>query len=169
MTERDDDFTAWVVARRDHLRRTAYLLCGDLGLAEDLVQTTLTKVYLAWPRVSRMQAPDAYARRVLVTCHIDQTRRSWWSRERTGVVVPDVAAPRDFPVEERDEIVVALGQLAPAMRRVVVLRHLWGLSIPETADVLGVTQGTVKSQSAKALAKLSQLLGSAREELGSRA
>ncbi|MDV3222968.1 SigE family RNA polymerase sigma factor [Intrasporangium sp.] len=159
MSETDEQFTAYVVARRDQLRRTAYLLCGNHATAEDLVQTTLTKLYLAWPRVSRMAGPDAYARRVLVTSHIDLVRRPWWSRERSaGDDLPEPEAADGFTFEDRDELLAALGQLAPSMRRVLVLRHLWGASIAETADVLGVSAGTVKSQTAKAIARLEQLL-----------
>lgn len=165
MSDMDEQFTAYVVARRHHLRRTAYLLCGDHATAEDLVQTTLTKLYLAWPRVSLMDSPDAYARRVLVTSHIDLTRRPWWSRERAaGDSVPEQPTPGGFSLEERDELVTALRQLAPAMRGVVVLRHLWGLSVAETADLLGVSVGTVKSQNAKAMNRLERLLEPARAD-----
>jgi RNA polymerase sigma-70 factor (sigma-E family) len=159
MAHADEEFTAYVVARREHLRRTAYVLCGDHATAEDLVQTTLTKLYLAWPRVARMEAPDAYARRALVTSHIDLTRRSWWSRERSaGDDLPEPAAPDDHGLEERDRVERALQRLAPSMRRVVVLRHLWDLSVQDTADLLGCSTGNVKSQTAKAVERLGSLL-----------
>jgi len=80
---RDADFTAYVAARRPHLRRTAYLLCGDWHQAEDLVQTALAKLYVAWPRVRRDGSPEAYARKILVRSHLDETRRPW-RRERSS-------------------------------------------------------------------------------------
>lgn len=168
MSDRDEQFTAYVVARRDHLRRTAFVLCGNHATAEDLVQTTLTKLYLAWPRISHVGSPDAYARRVLVTSHIDLTRHSWWSRERSsGDALPDCATPEGVSLEDRDELETALQRLTPGMRRVVVARHLWGLSIAETAELLGISAGSVKSQTSKALDRMERALVHARSEEGS--
>jgi DNA-directed RNA polymerase specialized sigma24 family protein len=86
-----DGFTEYVVARRPQLYRTAYFLCGDAHHAEDLVQGVLTKLYVAWPRVSRMKATDTYVRRMLVTANIDRSRRPW-HRETPGVDGFDQAA-----------------------------------------------------------------------------
>ena len=159
MADGDEAFTAYVVARREHLRRVAYLLCGDHATAEDLVQTTLTKLYLAWPRVSRMDAPEAYARRVLVTSHIDLTRKPWWSRERSmSDAMPERAVDAGLGAEERDGLLAAVGQLPPSMRRIVVMRHLWGYGVRETAEVLRCSEGTVKSQTAAALERLGRLV-----------
>lgn len=79
--DRDRSFGEYVAARRAHLYRTAYLLCGDPHRAEDIVQLALTKLYVAWPRVSRLDSVDAYVRRIVVNAHIDETRRPW-RRER---------------------------------------------------------------------------------------
>ncbi|WP_323099064.1 SigE family RNA polymerase sigma factor [Intrasporangium sp. YIM S08009] len=163
MSERDEQFTRYVRGRREHLRRSALVLCGDPTTAEDLVQTTLTKLYLAWPRVATMTAPDAYARRVLVNAHVDLTRRPWWRRELSaGDDLPEHPAhPNVGVVEDRDELADALAALPPAMRRVIVLRYLWDLGIAETADLLGISPGTVKSQSSKGLAHLARALSPA--------
>ena len=165
MSERDEQFTRYVQVRREHLRRSALVLCGEPATAEDLVQTTLTKLYLAWPRVAAMSGQDAYARRVLVNAHVDLTRRPWWRRERAvGDDLPDRAAPPGrVTLEDRDELADALDALPPAMRRVVVLRYLWDLGVAETADLLGISTGTVKSQTSKALAHLARALSPAEE------
>jgi len=149
---RDEAFTAYVAERRDQLWRAAYLLCGDRHLAEDLVQTTLAKLYVAWRRVSRADTVDAYVRRMLVNSHIDETRRPW-RRERVSRETPDSAVDPALP-GEFDELWAALRALPPRQRRVVVLRHYWGLSVEETAADLGVAPGTVKSQTSAALAAL---------------
>lgn len=163
MSERDEQFTRYVHRRREHLRRSALVLCGDPATAEDLVQTTLTKLYLAWPRVAEMTAQDAYARRVLVNAHVDLTRRPWWRREHSaGDDLPERAAlPSAGAVEDRDELADAVAALPPAMRRVIVLRYLWDLGIAETADLLGIAPGTVKSQTSKGLAHLARVLAPA--------
>lgn len=155
--ERDRSFGEYVVERRTHLYRTAYLLCGDPHRAEDIVQQALTKLYAAWPRASRVESVDAYVRRIVVNAHIDETRRPW-RRERP--VEPDPGSALDRPVddavtpEDSDALWTALRGLAPGQRRVVVLRHYWGLSVDETAADLGISPGTVKSQTADALARL---------------
>jgi RNA polymerase sigma-70 factor (sigma-E family) len=160
--DQDSAFTAWVGAHRPHLMRTAYLLCGDPFVAEDLVQTCLTRLYLAWPRVSTMDAPLAYARRALVNAHIDLTRRPWWNRERpTADGRPGEGGSVDDGVEiveARDAVVSALGSLPDGQRRVVVLRYLCGLTVRETAEELGISEGTVKSQTFEALRSLAVVL-----------
>lgn len=154
MNRRDEQFTAYVVERRAHLYRTAYLLCaGDPHRAEDVVQAALTKLYAAWPRVSRLDAVDAYARRVVVNAHLDEVRRPW-RRERPVQDDPDEVAPSGLSVEDADALWSALRALAPRQRQVVVLRHYLGLSVEETAADLGISPGTVKSQTSDALARL---------------
>ena len=153
---RDEDFGAYVAGRRPHLYRSAWLLCGDPHRAEDLVQDVLTKLYVAWPRVSRVGNIDAYVRRMLVNGHIDESRRPW-RRERPTAQPPDTATTPGSG-EESDELWLALRALPAGQRRVVVLRHYWGLSIAETANDLGVGIGTVKSQTSAALAALRRIL-----------
>jgi len=155
---RDMEFSEYVAGRRPQLRRTAYLLCGESHRAEDLVQTTLMKVYVAWPRIRRDGNVDAYARRVMVNAHVDETRRPW-RRERVGVHEGlDVEAHAATSPEDRDLLMAALADLPPRQRAAVVLRHYWGLSVAETATDLGVTAGTVKSQTSHALRRLEQVL-----------
>ncbi|MFD7073990.1 SigE family RNA polymerase sigma factor [Nocardioides sp. NPDC059952] len=149
---RDEEFTAYVRERRAHLYRAAYLLCGDEHRAEDIVQLTLSKVYAAWRRVRKADSVDAYVRRVLVNSHLDEGRRPW-RRERAGEV-SDRPAPVGLGAEDLDELWTALRSLPAGQRRVVVLRHYWGLSVEETAADLGIAVGTVKSQTAVALANL---------------
>ena len=150
---RDQGFGEYVAERRGHLYRTAYLLCGDAHRAEDIVQLALTKLYAAWPRASRLDSVDAYARRIVVNAHIDETRRPW-RRERPVGHGLDRPAETAVTPEDSDALWAALRGLAPGQRRVVVLRHYWGLSVDETAADLGISPGTVKSQTSDALARL---------------
>jgi RNA polymerase sigma-70 factor (sigma-E family) len=156
-SNRDEQFTAFVTARRPHLRRTAYLLCGDWHLAEDLVQITLAKVYVAWPRLHKDATPDAFTRRTLIRSHIDETRRPW-HRTRAAQELTDDAEPACLPLEDRDALMEALRSLPDGQRRIVVLRHWLGLSVEETARDLGCSTGTVKSQTARAVQRLREAL-----------
>jgi RNA polymerase sigma-70 factor (sigma-E family) len=155
--ERDRGFGEYVAERRGHLYRTAYLLCGDPHRAEDVVQQALAKLYVAWPRVSRLDSVDAYVRRIVVNAHLDEVRRPW-RRERPvdagAWSVLDRPVEEAVPAEDSDALWTALRGLAPGQRRVVVLRHYWGLSVDETAADLGISPGTVKSQTSDALARL---------------
>jgi RNA polymerase sigma-70 factor (sigma-E family) len=157
LSPRDEEFTSYVAARRAHLRRTAFLLCGDWHAAEDLVQVALAKLYVAWPRVRRDGSPEAYARRILVRSHIDETRRPW-RRERTRREMPEVAAGESLPVEDREALLAALASLPAGQRGAVVLRHWVGLSVEETAADMGCSTGTVKSQTARAVTRLREVL-----------
>ena len=151
--ERDAAFTEFVDARQAHLRRIAYAICGDRHLAEDLLQTALTKLYLAWPRIRQQGTEEAYVRQILVRSHIDTTRRAS-SRELVGVEDRDRTAVEPPPYEERSALFDALQTLPEMQRKVVVLRHWLGLSVRETADELGIGEGTVKSHSHRGLAAL---------------
>lgn len=151
---RDVEFGQFVAARRTRLYRTAYLLCGDPHLAEDLVQTALAKLYAAWPRVARADNVDAYARRTVVNAHVDETRRGWRRERAMGDALPEPPHEDRATPEDADALWAALRALAPGQRRVVVLRHYWGLSVEETAADLGISPGTVKSQTSDALAAL---------------
>ena len=154
----DEAYVAYVAARRRHLLATAYLLCGDWHRAEDLVQTTLVKLYQAWPRVRHKGRVEAYVRTVLLRAGIDAKRRAW-NRERTVERMPELPAPASGDVEDRDEIVAALATLPARQRATIVLRFWLDLSVDETAAELGVSSGTVKSQTAKALTSLRDQLG----------
>lgn len=150
---RADEFVAYVDGRREYLRRTAYLVCGDWHSADDLVQTALVKLYIAWPKIHRQGAEDAYARRIIVRSYLDEKRRPW-RRESVGLNGFDLAAPDTTRVEDRDVLLEALAHLPTRQRATVVLRFWCDLTIEETAQELGCTTGTVKSQTARALQKL---------------
>jgi RNA polymerase sigma-70 factor (sigma-E family) len=157
-TTRDDEFGAFVVARRAALVRLATLLAaGDAHLAEDLVQTALTRLYVAWRRVEHEQGPEAYARRILVNAAIDERRRPWRRGETSRAELPEVAAPAGA-VEDVSAVRDALAALGPRMRAAVVLRHWLGYDVAECANLLGCSQGTVKSQTARGLDRLRTLL-----------
>ncbi|MFI5938505.1 SigE family RNA polymerase sigma factor [Actinoplanes sp. NPDC051494] len=154
-SERDEQFHAFVAYRRKWLLQTARLLtAGDLHLAEDLVQTALTKLYVSWAAFRRADNPDGYLRRVMVNAFLRERRRSWWRFERPSDRLPDRAAAPSAPVDLDPELSRALGQLPRRMRAAVILRFFHELDVAETAAVLGCSTGTVKSQTARALDKL---------------
>jgi len=145
-------FDEFVASRSTALLRCAYLLTGDHGSAEDLLQTVLAKCWFAWGRIDG--PPEPYVRRALATTYATWWRRKWRG-ERPAASLPDRADPAGFaPVEDRDALWRALGTLPRRQRAVVVLRYYEDLSEAETAAALGVSTGTVKSQAAKALAAL---------------
>jgi RNA polymerase sigma-70 factor (sigma-E family) len=156
---RDADFSEYVVAQRTRLVRTARLLAaGDDDAAEDLVQTTLTRIYVHWSRVSHADDPVAYGFRVLTNAFLDERRRAHRHREIVTDATPEQVETTADP-ETRRLVLDALQQLAPRQRAVVVLRHFLQYDVAGTAEVLGCAEGTVKSQNAKALAHLRELLG----------
>jgi RNA polymerase sigma-70 factor (sigma-E family) len=145
------------------MRCTAYLLCDDWHLAEDLTQTAFAKLYLAWARINRREALDAYVRRVIVHVFLDERRP--WRRERSTAPEGDAfRQSRDDPdVAERLALRAALAAVPPRQRATLVLRFWADLSVEETAQVLGCSAGTVKSQTARGLATLRGVLGAAVE------
>jgi RNA polymerase sigma-70 factor (sigma-E family) len=165
---RDEEFRLYVLTRRIEMVRTATLLtAGDQHLAEDLVQSTLTQLYLAWPAFQRAANPRAYARRALVNALVDEKRRPWRRREHSTPDLPEYPFATDSGSNTAtDQLNRALGQLPPRMRAAIVLRYYQELSVAETADALGCTQGTVKSQTARALDRLRQVLDLSADEPG---
>jgi RNA polymerase sigma-70 factor (sigma-E family) len=153
---RDDDFTAFVVARGSALRRTAYLMTADWHEAEDLTQTALAKLYVAWPRV-RSDGAEAYARRIVARTFIDARRRHW-RRERPTDELPDLPGPVDR-VDERLDLTQALAQLSASHRAVLILRFWEDMSLEQVADALSMSTGTVKSQTSRALDRVRNLMG----------
>lgn len=152
------EFTAFVADAGPRLHRTARLLAGDPHRAEELVQATLVKTYLAWPRAVAGD-PEAYARRVLANQRIDTWRKGRREVLTDPAHVPDGGLPSSADdAADRDEVVRALMTLTPRQRRIVVLRHLVGLTEAEVAADLGVSVGTVKSTSSRALAQLRETL-----------
>ncbi len=156
-SSRDAEFSEFVAARQTHLRRIAYAICGDWHRADDLLQTSLVKLYAAWPRLRRDGREEAYARQIIVRANIDEHRRAW-RRERPGLDGHDPAARTELPVEERSALFDALQDLPLMQRKTVLLRHWLGLSVEETAHELGISTGTVKSHTSRGLEKLQAAL-----------
>jgi len=152
-SERDREFTEFVLARRAGLVHVAtLLLSGDQARAEDAVQTGLTSLYLAWPRV-RPDTVVAYARRCVVNAAIDDGRSLFRRRERVRADLPDITAV-ETQYGDRTTLLALLATLPKRMRAAVVLRYIEGLSSAETAAALGCSEGTVRSQSARGLERL---------------
>jgi RNA polymerase sigma-70 factor (sigma-E family) len=155
---RDEEFRAYVLTRRGALMRTAtFLASGDRFAAEDLVQTALMRLYVAWPRVNS-ETIDAYARKSLLNALIDDRRRAFTRHERAHAEVPERGISDEISTDPEAEVFQALAALPPRMRAAVVLRHLCDLSVTETADALNCSEGTVKSQTARALIQLRDAL-----------
>lgn len=158
--ESRESFRAYVAARSPALLRTAYLLTGHRADAEDLLQTCLAKTYLAWPRIRERDAVDAYVRRVLVN-----TQTSRWRMRRVDEVPvpapPERATDRDATadLDLHDALWAALATLPRRQRATVVLRYYEDLSEAQTAEALGVSVGTVKSTTTRALARLRERAG----------
>ncbi|WP_037560006.1 SigE family RNA polymerase sigma factor [Spirillospora albida] len=147
----DVDFREWAAVRLPALLRYAHLLTGDRHQAEDVVQTALVRMLVAWPRVQRKDDPEGYARRTITRLAIDSRKARW--RERLTDAPPERPVG-PAPDEDRWEMWEALAALPRRQRAVVVLRYYEDLSEEQIADVLGCSRGTVKSQASKALAKL---------------
>jgi RNA polymerase sigma-70 factor (sigma-E family) len=159
--DRDAEFGEYLDSRAAVMRRTAYLLCGgDWHRAEDLVQTTLAKIYVAWPRIRRDGSVDAYSRKIMVRTAIDESRKAYRRRESVMEELPESQSVPAVGVEDAVDVRRALAQLPAGQRAVVVLRYWEDLSVMETAQTLGKSEGTIKSQAAKGLAALRRLLGS---------
>ena len=156
-SSRDEDFAAFVAARQAHLRRVAYAICGNWHQAEDLLQTSLIKLYVAWPRIHRAGREEAYARQIILRTAIDESRRPW-RRERPGLDGREEAQRAGLPYEEHSALLDALQALPEMQRKVVVLRHWLGLSVEETARELRIKPGSVKSHSSRGIGALREKL-----------
>lgn len=158
-TDRDQEFSRYVAAHRGRMVRIARLLTtGDAHWAEDLVQTALTKLYLKWHRVSPELGPDRYADKILVNVFLDEKARFWRHRE-TLTDEPAEAGPVPAGgAEDRLIMRAALGRLPKRQRAVVVLRFFCDLEVAVVAELMGCSQGTVKSQTARGLDKLRDLI-----------
>ncbi|WP_433002903.1 SigE family RNA polymerase sigma factor [Kribbella sp. CA-294648] len=160
MRRRDEaDFTEFAAAALGRLRRTAYLMCGDWHRAEDAAQDALVRIYRRWDKLHRQDGLNTYAHKVVVSVVLDQARRPWRREHST-------AEPGELPrpdgagiVDDRQVVIAALAGIPAGQRACVVLRHYADLSIEETAQVLGISTGTVKSQTSRGLIQLRELLG----------
>ncbi len=151
-TEAEAEFEEFARSAWPRLRWSAYLLCGDHHLAEDLTQAALARTYSAWARIRRDDAV-AYTRKVLVNLNIDRLRRRR-PHELGEAPLEAHGAVEDRGADHRDELVRMLTTLSERERRVVVLRHYYDLSERSVATELGISAGTVKSTLARALTKL---------------
>ena len=158
-TAEPTEFDAYVVARSPALLRLAFLLTGDTHLAQDLVQTALAKVVERWPTLVAKGDPHAYVRSVVLHTALGWRRRRWQG-EHPSARLPDTADPVDPETTAvgRERLRRALLHLPPRQRAAVVLRHYEDMSETDVARALGCSTGTVKSQTARALAHLRTLL-----------
>jgi RNA polymerase sigma-70 factor (sigma-E family) len=162
------DFADFVQRRSGTLLRAAWLLTGgDWALAEDLVQSTLGEVWRRWSRVADMDAPDAYAHKVMVNTSL-RWRGRRWSGEVASGQLPDTVTSIDGyrQVDVRESLRRALRELTARQRAVIMLRYFEDRTEAETASIMGCSVGTVKSQAAKALAKLRDVPGLAEVLIG---
>src|SRR3954464_10989228 len=137
---RDAEFTAYALASAGRLRDTAYLMCRDWHLADDLTQTALTKLYVAWPRVKKAEDVDAYARKVLLRSFLDHRRRRWTTEVSTATFQD--AGSTESP-DLRLTLVDALGLLKPEDRAIIVLRYWEDYSVEQVASLLELGEGAV--------------------------
>lgn len=164
------DFEAYFRARRDAVRRTAYLLCGDWHKADDHAQSAFVALHRHWRRIRDRGALDAWVRRTVVRSVVDESRRPW-RRERstesidTAVDGRASAAPASHGVATRHALVDALRTVPPRQRAVLVLRYFDGLDVAATASALGCSEGTVKSQTSRGLDALRSALGDGLDDL----
>jgi RNA polymerase sigma-70 factor (sigma-E family) len=160
----DADFAALFAARARAIRRTAYLLCGDWGRAEDLTQTAFAKLYAAWPRLHDPNAAEGYLRRALTSTYVDESRRAWRGEHPTDEL-PEVVDRDSPPSDDRLMLLAALTHVPPRQRACLVLRYFDDLSVEMTAATLGCSVGTVKSNTARGLDALRRALGDAMPDL----
>jgi RNA polymerase sigma-70 factor (sigma-E family) len=158
--DRLEGFAEYAGARQRHLRRSAYLLCGDWHLAEDLTQTVLVNLCRSWGRAQRAVSLDAYAHTVLVNTFLRYKRR--YQRQVDRAAAYSSGRPETVPADSpelRLSLQAALQLLPPRSRAVVVLRFWEDMSVEATADALGCSVGNVKSQTSRALARLREIVG----------
>ncbi|GAA0649290.1 SigE family RNA polymerase sigma factor [Kutzneria viridogrisea] len=170
MDQRDEqEFAEYFVARRDAVRRTAYLLCGDWHRADDLAQTAFVAVHRRWHKIRDRDALDAYVRRTVVRASIDESRRPWRRERFTDQLPEGTTGEGDLGerVAVREALLGALRKVPPRQRAVLVLRFLEGLDVAATAKALRCTEGTVKSQTARGLEALRGQLGDVLDDLRS--
>ncbi len=147
-------FRDYVQVRMERLRRAAFVDCRDWHTADDLVGATLVKLYQHWQRAQRADNLDAYVYGILAHAWLDEKRRPW-RRETSVREFPD--RPQPSPAERDPGLLSMLADLPPRRRACLVLRFYCDLSVEETASILGISPGTVKSQTARGLASLREL------------
>jgi RNA polymerase sigma-70 factor (sigma-E family) len=150
----DREFSAYAAAQWPTLVRAAVFLGCTIDDAHDLAQTTLLRCHQAWGKVSQAEDPDAYVYRILLNCFRDGRRRRWRGEQPTATVPDDTVPDTTAEVDTADAVHRALGHLSTSKRQVVVLRYYAHLTQQQTADVLGISPGTVKSRLSRALKEL---------------
>jgi RNA polymerase sigma-70 factor (sigma-E family) len=161
--EDESGFRDFVASNLASLRKLAYVTCGDWHTAEDAVANALAKLYPRWRRLDR---PDLYVKTMVFRAAVDETRRPWRRERSAGDALPDVTM-RDpsGATDERLRVHTALRSVPPRQRAALVLRFYQGLTMEETANVLGCNIGTAKSQTSRGLAKLRTILAAENIEL----
>ena len=154
----DTEFADYVSASIPSLRRLALLMCRDWHRADDLVQATLTRLCLHWGKAAAADSTDAYVRAILVR-EFMRERRSGWARRVSVSDSPPELPPATADVDGLLDLQAAVSALPPGQRAVLVLRFYCDLSVSQSAEALGCTAGTIKSQTAKAIATLRRDLG----------
>ncbi|WP_433218886.1 SigE family RNA polymerase sigma factor [Dactylosporangium sp. CS-047395] len=169
-TEEQEQFREYFTARHDAVRRTAYVLCGDWHWADDLTQAAFIRLATGWRTVRDRGALDAFVRTCLVRAYLSDVKRVWRRRERSVAEPPDRAGSGNSAerADGRMTFEAALRKLPPRQRAVLLCRYYQDLDVAETAATLGCSQGTVKSQAARGLAKLKELLNEQSTMLGGR-
>jgi RNA polymerase sigma-70 factor (sigma-E family) len=159
------EFAGYFAARRDTVRRMAFLLCGDWHWADDLTQITFVRLADAWSRVRDPAALDAFTKTCLVRVYLAESKRLFRRRERALAVPPEVGqADHADRVTARLDVIEAMATLPPRQRATLVCRFYQGLSVQETAEVLDCSVGTIKTQTSRGLAVLRRLLGAAHDQ-----
>jgi RNA polymerase sigma-70 factor (sigma-E family) len=151
------EYVDYVTARIPALRRLAYLLAGDEHRADDLVQQTITTLYVKWNRARHADHLDGYVRTMLVRKFLDE-RRLAWARVRLFREAPEPSPAEESGVEDRQVIRAALSRVPRRQQAVLVLRFFYDLPVDEVAGMLGCSPGTVKSQTSRGLSALRRLL-----------
>jgi RNA polymerase sigma-70 factor (sigma-E family) len=146
----ENTYREYVTARMEVMRRTAYLLCRDWHTADDVVAITIGKLYRHWSRIGTAPGLDAYVRKALLRTWLDEKRRPW-RREQPAEELPELPSVHEFAVVHQSQLLDLLEALPPKRRAAVVLRLYCDLSVEETAEILGCSLGTVKSQTARGL------------------
>lgn len=156
--EAEADYLAYVAAKSTWLWRIAFLLCQDVHRADDLVQSTVTKLYVHWSKVASATNPDGYARMTLVNCFLAEQRTTWWRRIRVQEVPTELPAPTGADPDVSLDLRDALAAVPPRQRTTLVLRFYCDLSVQETAELMRCSTGNVKSQTSRGLAALRRIL-----------
>ncbi|MFC4065359.1 SigE family RNA polymerase sigma factor [Actinoplanes subglobosus] len=150
----DHEFREFAEQRMERWRRSAFLMCSDWHTADDIVSMTVAKLYRHWRDVRAAANPDAYAQKVLTRTWLSERRRPWRRAERAAEILPDHPVDAVDRVTDRTSLAALLASLGPRQRAVLILRFYFDYSAEQTAEILDISVGTVKSQSARGLQTL---------------